>query len=322
MEIKPNFKPDYFWKNFRLGSELQISGSFIYNGLFTLENMETFHYEEECFEFLYNISIGIERLEKVAIILIEHNGSIPQEEFERSLITHHHVDLINRIKKNRNLDLGKQHVKFLEILTNFYNSTRYDRFNLSSVYRPPQDQQRLIRFVSEELNVEIKTGLPFSTPVSDRIKKFVGKIIGKIATQLFDIIEKEAVRIHTFTYEMPYESKAYKIFMIREFDFFKEKLMQREAMLYMLKKMPNDELKKFIDCIESLDFNNFHSNEYLKCIMNFQGHRMVIDEMEYLYEENKIDPKRIPGVMLLGSSFNFETSKELDDLFGPIPGDE
>ena len=322
MEIKAAFDADYFWKNFRLGSELQISGSFIYNGLFTLENMETFHYEEECFEFLYNISIGIERLEKVAIILIEHDGSVPQETFEKSLITHNHLELLNRIKKNRQLILGKQHIKFLEILTNFYKSVRYDRFNLTSVFQPPQDQQKLIQFISEELQMEIRTGIPFPTGASDRIKTFVGNIVGRIATQLFDIIESDATRLHTFTYEMPYDSKAFKIFRIREFDFSMEKLMQREALLFILKEMPNDELKKFINSIEPLKFNNFHTNEYLKSIMNFHGNRSVVDEMEHIYEDNKIDPNRISSVRLLGSSFNFEAMKELDDSFGPIAADE
>ncbi|MEO8149461.1 MAG: hypothetical protein ABI723_17610 [Bacteroidia bacterium] len=90
---------DFFWKNFRLGTELQISGSFIYNGLYALNNMETFYYEEECFELLYNLSVGLERLMKVAVVLIEHDSTESQEEFEKTLITHNHFELLNRIKK-------------------------------------------------------------------------------------------------------------------------------------------------------------------------------------------------------------------------------
>ena len=56
--------PELFWKNFNLGTELQISGSFIYNALYHLDKMKNFRYEEDCFEFLYNISVGIERLQK------------------------------------------------------------------------------------------------------------------------------------------------------------------------------------------------------------------------------------------------------------------
>lgn len=97
-------EPNLFWKNFRLGAELQISGSFIYNAIFTLENMQTFYYEEECFEFLYNISVGLERLQKIVIILLEHNEEQSQEDFEKSLITHNQLELLNRIKKKRKLN--------------------------------------------------------------------------------------------------------------------------------------------------------------------------------------------------------------------------
>ena len=47
--------------------------SFIYNGIYSLDNMESFHNVEECFEFLYNISVGIERLQKILVILVEHD---------------------------------------------------------------------------------------------------------------------------------------------------------------------------------------------------------------------------------------------------------
>ncbi len=44
--------PNQFWKNFRLGTELQVSGTFLYNSIFALENMKSFYREEDCFEFL------------------------------------------------------------------------------------------------------------------------------------------------------------------------------------------------------------------------------------------------------------------------------
>ena len=126
--------PHLFWKNFRLGTELQIAGSFIYNAVYALENMETFYYEEECFEFFYKISVGLERLQKTAVILIEHDENQSQEEFEKSLITHNNLALLNRVKKKRKLNPGKQHNKFLALSDNFYNSARYDRYNLSFVH--------------------------------------------------------------------------------------------------------------------------------------------------------------------------------------------
>lgn len=314
MRIQVTFDdPNFFWKNFRLGTELQIAGSFIYNALYTLESMETFYYEAECFEFLYNASVGIERLQKIAIILIEHDGSKSQEEFERSLITHNNLELFHRIKTQREIKHGKQHVKFLALLDTFYNSTRYDRYNLSSVYRPPQDQKGLIKFISEELKIEIKTELPFSTGVTDNIKKFVGKLVGKLTTQLYNIVVREAHRIGTATYEIAYDSKAYKIFMAKEFDFTKEKLMQREVALFLIKNLPTDELKKIIDSIEPLEFGQLHTNKYFKSMFDFHKDRSVMDEMEYLYEENKIKHDRVESVMTIGSNINFDFLEYFDE---------
>ncbi len=48
-----------FWKNFTLGDELHIAGRFIYNGLRTFHEMDTLHYEDEVFEVLYNLSVGL-----------------------------------------------------------------------------------------------------------------------------------------------------------------------------------------------------------------------------------------------------------------------
>lgn len=60
MKIQMDFTPTEFWKNFRLGTELSISGNFIYNGLYNFDLMSHFYYEDEAFEFLYNISVRIE----------------------------------------------------------------------------------------------------------------------------------------------------------------------------------------------------------------------------------------------------------------------
>jgi hypothetical protein len=305
--------PNFFWKDFRLGTELQISGSFIYNAIYTLENMQTFYYEAECFEFLYNLSVGLERLQKIAVILLEHDSALSQEQFEKTLITHNHLELLHRIKKKRKLNLGKQHIKFLQLLDSFYNSARYDRYNLASVYRPPQDQRGLIQFISEELKIEIKTGLPFSTGITDKMRKFVGKLIEKLTTQLYDIIRGEANRIGTATYEIAYNSKAFKIFIAKEFDFNKERLMQREVCLFLFKNLPEDGLKKYVDQIDPLEFGQLHTNQYFDSMFNYHNDRAVMDEMEYLYEKNKIKYERVEQILAIGSDTNFDLLDYFED---------
>ena len=297
---------NFFWKNFRLGTELQNSGTFIYNGIFNLDNIEYFRYEEECFEFLYNISIGIERLEKILIILIEHNDNKSQSEFEKSLITHNHIELLNRIKAQRQLNFGKVHTKFLGLLTEFYKSTRYERFNISSVFKPPQEKEKLVEFLQNELKLEL-TEYPIKVlENTDQIKRFAGKIIKKISITLFELIRVETLRLGTFTHEIRYNSKAYKIFTEQEFEFKNEKLMQREVFLHLLKNIPDNEFKKFIDNINPLQFENFHTNHYIKSILNFHKDTSVKDEMTYLYEENKPSKDRLDEILAIGSDINFD----------------
>ena len=54
---------EWHWKSFVLNQEFQIAAGFIYDGLRIFDQMRFFN-EEYFFGFLYNISIGIERLEK------------------------------------------------------------------------------------------------------------------------------------------------------------------------------------------------------------------------------------------------------------------
>ena len=46
-------KPTDFWKNFKLGEEINISGSLIYNGLRRYHEMQKLDFTDEIFEFFY-----------------------------------------------------------------------------------------------------------------------------------------------------------------------------------------------------------------------------------------------------------------------------
>ena len=60
-----------FWKNYELGSEISISGSLIYNGIYAFHQIRDFNdAEENIFEFFYNISVGFERLMKIMLMSI------------------------------------------------------------------------------------------------------------------------------------------------------------------------------------------------------------------------------------------------------------
>lgn len=120
-------------ENFSLGKELDIAGSFIFSGLKAFDSLNNFYYEDEIFEFLYNISVGLERFEKIAVILIKHTNVQDQNEFEKSLITYNLLILLNRISKKHKCKLDNIHNEFLQLLSNFYTKMRYDRYSLISI---------------------------------------------------------------------------------------------------------------------------------------------------------------------------------------------
>ncbi len=305
---------NFFWKNWRLGTELQVSGSFIYNGLLTLDKMESFYYPEECFELLYNLSVGLERLMKIAVVLLEHDTINSQEEFEKTLITHNHFDLLNRIKKKKEFVMGKTHNKFLTILDRFYKSARYERFNIQSVYKAPQDKTQLVNFVNEELNIEICADFGKADYITKQIRKFIGKVVGHFTKQLYEIVREEAFRLGTFTYEVTYNSKAFKIYLAEEFDFDKEKLAQREVMIYLLKASHSKEFQNYLEGVEHLNFEQNHTNKYIESIFNFNIDRQIINEIEYLYEEDKPNYKRVDYLEILGSDTDIEYCSKDEDF--------
>jgi hypothetical protein len=305
--------PVWFWKNFRMGTELQNSGSFLYNAILCLDQMETLHHEEECFEFLYNTSLGLERLFKIALVLIEHDEFSDQEDFEKSLITHSNSELITRIKKKHTIKIGKPHSRFLSLTDKFYKSTRYGRFNLSSVYQKNHDKFGLVEFIENELNVDLQGDGMFAIAINERIKKFLGKLIGKFAIQVYDVIGTEASRNGTFTSEIRYGSKAFKIFMEKKFDFTEERIVQRESLLHILRNGIDPKYQEFIDSIPPIKLESLTTDEYIKNVFCYDLNGQVKDELNYVYEEYKPNLQRIEDLLIIGTGVDFE-SMETDWL--------
>jgi hypothetical protein len=302
--------PNFFWKNFRLGTELQISGTFIYNALNAFDQLEHFYYEEQIFEFLYNISVGIERLEKITIILLEHTDLVNQGDFEKTLITHNHLELLKRIRKKKALSLGKSHFKFLQLIGDFYHSIRYSRYNLSSVYEADQSQERLVKFLESELKISIGAEFMNVTANDQKIKNFIGKLISKLSVQLYEIIRETSYQLRLATYEIPYGSKAFKIFIAKEYSFEKERLLQKELLVYLLNSQTNDGFQAHIKALKPLPFGNRSTNYYVRYLLNFTKHMDVLDELEYIREENPFDKERMQAVGLIGEDVNFDEDDE------------
>ena len=308
---------DFFWKNFRLGTELQIAGTYIFNALYFLDKLEYLRNEEDIFEFLYNISVGIERVEKIAIILLEHSEDVVQEDFEKSIITHNHLDLLNRIKKIKKLNLGKVHKKFLNLTTDFYTSYRYQRFNKSSVYHKNFDKFKFLEFLASELNIEIDKDYDYIQN-SVQVKRFLGKCVSKIVCNIYEVIRERAYEIGTFTYEIRYGSKAFKIFMSKQYTFENENNLKREIIISLINRNGlNDEFIDYIKTLTPLNFENYNSSHFIKYLFNSIYDSDIISDYEYLMDEKLLPKGRNEEIEGIGDSQYLQS-----DFNGWLDGEE
>jgi hypothetical protein len=301
-------KPKEFWQNFKMGEEQEIAANFIYDGLKNLHEMDTLSMETEVFPVLYNISIGIERLMKVAIVLLEFNDNTDVAEFEKSLITHSHMELYARLKPHNKLNLSKSHMDLLQLLTNFYHSHRYDRFTLQSGTPVTKDKNALHEFISKYLKVDIAENYPmtcvWNTP---QIKRFIGKTVKKITKNLYSIIDESARAKNLYTYEISGGgSKAGKVLWGNEFlDFEDEDRIKIESLIFLM-NLKGSGLVDTIKQVTPLPLDPALDTDHLQNLLRVRAFvsDSIRDEIESEYEEltdvkerlEIIDLIRNPGV--------------------------
>ena len=262
--------------------ELDIAGSFVFDGLKSLDEIENFSNSQDLFKFFYFISVGLERLLKIALILTEDDLWIDMESFEKGIVHHDHHKLLEKIKKKQAVLFGQQHNKFLQILSQFYGNNRYGRFEIFS--KCDDEKAMLKEFLKkfhEDKNIskyfEGTSGRGFSVP--QQIKKFIGNIVGKISSDLFEIIQKEARRLNLYTYETRACSKSQKIFLGKSFDFEKEHLLSRELFIYLFNNK-KDPLLQEIEKIAPLDFDIDSISEVFEYFDSDLKKQFLVSQME------------------------------------------
>lgn len=222
------------WKNFHLGDELEIAGTQIYNGLRRFHEMRALDHTDEIFDFIYNISIGLERLLKICVILLEHNENVDQDALEESLKTHNHLDLLKRVRRHIKLNIGPPHNDFLAFLGIFYKSFRYDRFTLSSVYDPHREKKALHEFLTKYLNVDLNPPLNMmATANDDRYRKFIRKTVITISSALYGVVKIKATELNLYTYEIRSGSKAQTVFF-HEGNIQSEEILWKELLIFFM----------------------------------------------------------------------------------------
>lgn len=276
--------PSEFWKNFRLGEEVHISGLFIYNGLRRFHELRKLDFADELFECLYNLSVGLERLLKIAVVLHEHTQTVDQEELEQSLITHSHLELVARLRSHVDLKLGTTHNDLLSLLGTFYKTLRYDRFSLNSVYEGKKEAQAVRVLLAKHLQADIPDADSImGTENTEQYRKFIHRTVLKISRNLYTSIQQRAEEIGLYTYELRNGSKAESVFL-REVNIGEEDVLWKELLIFFMNVEPTTGYLQFLKGTPPLKFDPALVPDYLECFKSDASKAELMDELEHQYE--------------------------------------
>ena len=284
-----------FWKNFKLNSEFHIAGNFIYDGLKVFNEMQAFN-EEDVFSFLYNISAGVERLEKILIII--SNKNLEEHKLLKKIKTHDHSKLLSIIEEKHSFKFKLEYLDFLELLSEFYNKIRYDKLNSEGSYYKSKDA--LLDYISF-IGLNVQTLLDNALN-SDHIRKEIGKIIGRIVKNLYNKINKESQYKNIYTTETYSLTKACKIFLEESYDFLNERNLMKEIIIFLINNNKKTECFNFIkENVKPLKFDPYLIEDYIKYPDSFREKKQLMNEMDSFYEDmpKKERKKRLNTISLL-----------------------
>ena len=309
--------PD-FWKNFRLGRELEVAGNFIFDGILHFHHMRHFSYEEKVFEFLHDVSTGVERLLMICIVLVEHDEASNQEEFEASLLVHDHRELIGRLCRQRDLKLSPAQNEFIQLLGRFYKSYRYDRFRLESVHNEGREKEDLRNFLATQFEVNmIEDGVAVGTFNNQKIRSKMAELISDIAKKLYRIVFKEASRLNLYTYELRSDSKSSLLFSDLETDFSIEDRTALEFLIFLMNTSENNDKLEFIRKIKPLDLDPAMVDDFIRSFNSYAERAALVGEIECAYENlegtENLEERNAKLDFLLSEEFEYFAYMDTDD---------
>lgn len=300
----------WFYKNFNMVKELDIAGEFIYNGITELNGMDVIRDNASTFFTLYTISIGIERLQKIILVLWKFDKIENKEEFEKSLITHKHTNLRDEIKKctkgSKHSNLNSRENDLISLLQHFYKSARYERFNIDG--KKDVEIDMFNSYINKHIKQVQRSVVDDCILLTNDIKEFLGRVIGSISNKYYQLIIEGSKKNNTYTYELRNGSKAEKVFLgkYRKNSLIEGKMNERisfkELLIYLRNCKKKSAYLKFIDDITPLDFDPSLVMDYINSISNGNIPQDLVDEVETIYDENNYNFERVKLVDLIGCS--------------------
>jgi len=274
-------------KNFSMVTEVSIAGDFLYDAITHLNATENLDNISGVFRFLYNASVGIERLQKALIIITECESEEHLIEFVESITTHSLTSLHQRIEKQRKIGFNSAQIGFLHLLTSFYKNHRYNRFALPNKLNAERDA--LKKFLKEQGKLTAKDTPFLATYFDEDSKKFLTNLIGVIAQKYYDNLQDVCRQKNLYSYELQWDSPAAKIF---RFDsklsaqIADEKTALKELILFLAHiTVKKGGFPRYLRTHKPLNLERASIPEHLHDIINGVIPQSLIDEVATIYED-------------------------------------
>lgn len=277
-----------------LGEELDVAGAFLYAGIRELHETGHFHFPEDTFLIQYNLSVGLERVFKVAILLSESSKGRDLKSAVSGLKKkegHDLIALMQRLDRVHTLDLRKSqsHLGLLEVLTAFYRRNRYGRYEVlargttkdnASSYRHDTGIG-FLDFINDELQLGYKLGNPFSPwPNTNEVRRWLGHQIKEIVDELYSIICMEARELGIRTGELRVDSKACWTFGGGALDFLREESIKKELILFLMNPTVSSRYIDKLRSAEPLGLPPDRAADYIKALLRYPSFSDIEDEVE------------------------------------------
>lgn len=283
-----------FFRNFNLGTEINIAGSFAYNAISNLNSSQNISEDDQIFLFLYNAAVSVERMQKCVLFMYADLTSEDIKPYSEKIKIHQHQELQNKINSLTGLKLSQDQNAFLLLLQDFYAIGRYSNFESSNSYNYVRALKSFVenRFGPKML---IPDFLGKEMLISENAKERLGRTMGKILRSYYTLIRDKARELNLYTYELRPGSSAEKVFYNQDSNASLQALLQKdkiallELIVYLSNNTETTGFFQYLRSIPCLEFDPAMIQEYIADIANNQLSQALVDEVMTLYEDMPSD---------------------------------
>lgn len=285
-----------YFRNFNIGEEINLAGSFAYNAISILNTTQDIYQNDQLFLFLYNAAVGVERMQKCVLFMYGDYDESTINQFTEKLKSHGHQKLHDIIIYYTGLKLPKDQNALLLLLQDYYAQGRYSNFSFTNDYDYKSHFEDYVKICYGESMVEYDI-FGENTFVTEKAKEYIGRTLGKLLNSYYELVRKKAHELNLYTYELRTGSPAEKVFL----NHFPKRSLQAvndnerislaELIIFLTNSIETTGFIDFVHSISPLELDPYMIQDFLVDIMNRQIPQDLVDTVTEIYAN--MSPKAV-----------------------------